>query len=370
MESRLSKKREMIRNYSFSKNKANFIPTKKILVIAWAPFSARSEKIAHSLNSKLFMEGYRSKVKIFSLLKYIKLSINTLNLLMKEKPNVVICQLPPLFLGYSILVYKLLTFSKKPDIILDLHSASFFKPWSYFGFFNNYLFKKSLQLIVTNKQLLSEIDRKHHNKVLILEDAIFDVQETKNKNNKNNKSSIKLTNINDSNDAAADQGLKVGIICSFAPDEPISEIIATAKQIPDVKFFVSGDHNRVNKNLSDVHQTLSNLLFTGFLNHTDYRHLISSMDVLMVLTKRNKTLLSGCYEAVMVEKPLITSNFEVLQEAFNKGTIFVDNSVEEIVNAIHQVQNNYLKLKEEIKYLKEEKNKEWNKKISFLQSIM
>ena len=79
-----------------------------------------------------------------------------------------------------------MTFSKKPDIILDLHTASFFKPWSYFGFLNNYLFKKSLRLIVTNKQLLSEIDPKHHNKVLILEDAIFDVQETESKNNKTN----------------------------------------------------------------------------------------------------------------------------------------------------------------------------------------
>ena len=364
MESRLSKKKLITRNRNFSNRKYNFIATKKILVIAWAPFSARSEKIAYSLNSKLFLKGYRSKAKIFSLLKYVKLSINTLNLLHKEKPNVVICQLPPLFLAYSILFYKLLTFSKKPDIILDLHTAAFCKPWSYFGVMNNYLFKKSLRLIVTNKHLLSEIDPKHHNKVLILEDAIFDLQKT---DSKNNKSSIRLSNIYDSND---DKCFKVGIICSFAPDEPLSEIIATAKLIPAVKFFVSGDHNRIYKNLLEADSTPSNLLFTGFLDYRDYRKLISSMDVLMVLTTRNKTLLSGCYEAVMVEKPLITSNFDVLKDAFNKGTVFVDNSVEQIVNAIDQVKNNYWQLKEEIKYLKEEKNNEWKKKISFLESII
>ena len=365
MESRLSKKKLITRNRNFSNLKYNFIATKKILVIAWAPFSARSEKIAYSLNSKLFMKGYRSKAKIFSLLKYVKLSINTLNLLHKEKPNVVICQLPPLFLAYSILFYKLLTFSKKPDIILDLHTAAFSKPWSYFGVMNNYLFKKCLRLIVTNKQLLSEIDPKYNNKVLILEDAIFDIQKTE---SKSNKSSVKLSTIYDSND---DKCFKVGIICSFAPDEPISEIIATAKLSPDVKFFISGDHTRVdNRHLRDAEYTPNNLLFTGFLAYSDYRNLISSMDALMVLTKRNKTLLSGCYEAVMVEKPLITSNFEVLQEAFSKGTVFVDNSVEQIVNAINKVQNNYWKLKEEIKYLKEEKNNEWNKKISLLESII
>jgi hypothetical protein len=366
--SKLANKREIIRNSSFSKNKYNSKLPKKKLVIAWAPFSARSEKIAHSLNSKLFMKGYRSKAKIFSLLKYLKLSINTLNLLKQEKPNVVICQLPPLFLAYSILFYKLLTFSKKPDIVLDLHTASFCKPWTYFGFLNNYLYKKSLQLIVTNKQLLSEIDPKHHNKVLILEDAIFDVGDRQFKNT-NDKSSIKLSVIEDNN-GAVDDRLKVGIICSFAPDEPISEIITTAKLVPDVKFFVSGDHNRINKNLSYINPLPSNLLFTGFLDYPNYRKLISSMDVLMVLTTRNKTLLSGCYEAVMVEKPLITSNFEVLQDAFNKGTVFVDNSVEQMVNAIGKVQNNYWKLKEEIKYLKEEKTREWNKKIRVLESII
>ena len=100
------------------------------------------------------------------------------------------------------------------------------------------------------------------------------------------------------------------------------------------------------------------------MEYTNDRKLISSMDVLMVLTTRNKTLLSGCYESVMVEKPLITSNFDVLKDAFNKGTVFVDNSVEQIVNAIDQVKNNYWQLKEEIKYLKQEKNNEWKKKIN------
>ena len=98
--------------------------------------------------------------------------------------------------------------------------------------------------------------------------------------------------------------MKVGIICSFAPDEPISEIIATAKLIPDVKFFVSGDHNRIYKNLLDADHNPSNLLFTGFLDYRDYRKLISSMDVLMVLTTRNKTLLSGCYEVCYGRKTI------------------------------------------------------------------
>jgi glycosyltransferase involved in cell wall biosynthesis len=367
MESSLSKKKEIIRERN-SINKYDFYKPKKILVVAWAHHSLRSKKIADSLNAKLFIKGYRSRAKILSILKYIKLSINTLNVLNKEKPDIIICQLPPLFLAFSILLYKFLTFSNKPDIILDLHTAAFCKPWSYFGYMNKYLYKKALQLIVTNRQLLNDIDNKYRNKVLVLEDAILDRSVTKIENNiSSSSSSSSSSNLNHNND---NKPFKIGVICSFAEDEPISEIIATTKLIPDVEFFLSGDYNRINKKIN-IHNafTIQNLHFTGFLEYSKFIKIMSSMDAIMVLTKRNKTLLSGCYEAVMLEKPLITSNFDVLQESFNKGTVFADNSVGQIVNAIIKVQNNYMELEEEIKYLKEEKNYEWNTKISFLKTV-
>ena len=93
MESKLSKKERIIQfPYFKSKQKYNAIKTKKSLVIAWAPHSVRAEKIAHSLNSKIFINGYQSKAKILSLIKYMKLSINTMKVLQKEKPDVIICQ--------------------------------------------------------------------------------------------------------------------------------------------------------------------------------------------------------------------------------------------------------------------------------------
>ena len=364
MESRILKKEESLR-LDHSKTKVNNKRSKRILVIAWAQHSTRSKKIAYSLNAKFFIKGYRSKAKILSIIKYIKLSINTLDVVIKEKPDLVICQLPPLFLPYVILLYKYLTFSTNPKIILDLHTAAFCKPWSYFGFLNTYLYKKSSQLIVTNKQLLNDIGYDYKDKVLILEDAIFSPLETEEKNNINLSSS--LSHIRDNRDS---KFFKVGVICSFAEDEPISEIIATASLIPSVKFFISGDYKRITDKYNLYNGSIPhNLNFTGFLEYSNYLDLMSSMDAIMVLTKRNKTLLSGCYETIMLEKPLITSNFEVLKKSFNKGAVFVDNSVQQIINAILQVQSNYNKLKEEIKYLKKEKDKEWNMNISFLKSL-
>lgn len=364
MESNLSIKERIIHHRS-SKSKnisCNNLTNKKSLVIAWASHSVRAEKIAYSLNSKIFINGHRSKKKILSLVKYISLSIDTLKLLHREDPDLIICQIPPIFLAYSILVYKFLMFSHKPEIILDLHTASFCKPWTYFGFMNKFLYKISKQLIITNKQLLTEIDPKYKDKILILEDAVYDISNTQ----------IKTANVSllpYSNNCNNDEQFKVGIICSFAPDEPISEIITSVKQIPEIKFFITGDHNRINNQISNDF-TIENLHFTGFLKYDDYIRLISSMNILIVLTTRNKTLLSGCSEAIMLEKPLITSNFEVLQKSYSKGTVFVDNSADQIVSAILKVQKNYLKLKQEIKDLKEEKEKEWNKKINVIKAII
>jgi hypothetical protein len=140
-------------------------------------------------------------------------------------------------LFYSII--QLLTFSRTPDVILDLHTAAFHK-LELFGFMNDYLFKKSLYLIVTNKQLLSEIDFRYKSKVLILEDSIFDLPET-NVRNKIDTSQLPH-NIFDYN---CENYFKIGIICSFAEDEPISEIIASTKLVPNIKFFMSGDYSRI-----------------------------------------------------------------------------------------------------------------------------
>src|SRR5574339_510515 len=107
-----SNKEEITRQNFYSKSKEDLLTTKKTLVIAWAQFSPRSKKIVQSLNFKLYLEGYRSRTKIFSIAKYIKLSIKTLNLLQKENPDVVICQLPPFVLAYVVLLYKFLSLSR------------------------------------------------------------------------------------------------------------------------------------------------------------------------------------------------------------------------------------------------------------------
>ena len=62
---------------------------------------------------------------------------------------------------------------------------------------------------------------------------------------------------------------------------------------------------------------------TGFLDYNIYLDLLQKVDVIMDLTTDDKTMLSGAFEAVALEQPLITSDWIPLRRYFNKGTIYV-----------------------------------------------
>jgi glycosyltransferase involved in cell wall biosynthesis len=161
---------------------------------------------------------------------------------------------------------------------------------------------------------------------------------------------------------------KAVVICSFAPDEPIVEVVDAAKILPEVTFYLTGDNSQakwLNKESAS-----SNVIFTGYLNKEDYFSLLREADTIVVLTKRDNTMLSGAYEAVALCKPLITSNWPVLKNYFDRGTIHVNNDSEEIKNAIMTVMIKGSQLEKEIKQLKEIRTKEWNNQFINFKALL
>jgi t-SNARE complex subunit (syntaxin) len=82
-------------------------------------------------------------------------------------------------------------------------------------------------------------------------------------------------------------------------------------------------------------------------------------------------MLSGAFDALALEKPLITSNWITLKEYFNKGTIHADNSSEQIRHAINTVQMRREEMLKKMHELKIEKIREWEEKFSkFSETLM
>jgi len=125
-----------------------------------------------------------------------------------------------------------------------------------------------------------------------------------------------------------------------------------------------------NANKKLLNNTPNNVILTGFLDYNIYVDLLQKVDVIMDLTTDNTSVVAGAFEAVALEQPLITSNWIPLKRYFNKGTIYTDNSANDIQEALmtSKIKNKELSL--EMHQLKIEKIKEWSDKISNLRNFL
>jgi glycosyltransferase involved in cell wall biosynthesis len=342
---------------------------RKTVFIVWEPHSPRAKGIAQSLDANVYIMRNRIQKRIHAPIQYVKLFVKTIFILRKERPEVIFCQLPPIFSALAAITYKYFA-SSMSDIVIDMHTAAFSKPWSYFKRLNKWVMKRSYLIIVTNSELREDIPIEFRAKTMVLEDRIPDIQspqETKD----NNISEVKYAENLErrrrgDQDNLACSSFKIAIISSFSPDEPLEEVLASASAKPEITFYITHDVSRANKEI--LAKKPDNVILTGFLEYNDYLSLLAKVDAIMVLTTRDKTMLCGAYEAVAFQKPLITSNFGPLKRYFYKGTIYVDNSVDEIQRAIDTVVKRAEEMTKDISCLRRERTKEWNQKFAELES--
>jgi glycosyltransferase involved in cell wall biosynthesis len=215
--------------------------------------------------------------------------------------------------------------------------------------------KKSNLLIITNKQLQNKLLQDYNINSTILEDGI---PKTKNFDYANNHYKDKYTDQD-----APHYNNKIAFVCSFAPDEPLENVLAVATLLPEVLFYITGDHSRIQNKKQVLDRKPGNIVFTGFMSYDEYMSLLQYVDAVIVLTNRDQTMLSGAYETMAIGKPLITSNWDCLQQYYNKGTICTDNSPEEIKKAIDVALTKKERLVNEMIQLRGEKLKEWEERF-------
>src|SRR5262249_46472246 len=140
-------------------------------------------------------------------------------------------------------------------------------------------------------------------------------------------------------------------------DEPIEVFLAAAARVPDIQFFVTGRFEDADPKL--LRTKPANVTFTGFLLDAQYVGLLMVSDAVICLTTADHTMQRGAYEAIYLGKPVITSNFEILRQAFDKGTVHVGNTADDIVAGITQMRTELSRYQTEAERLKAEKLDRW-----------
>jgi hypothetical protein len=315
----------------------------KIVFLVWDRQSIRALGIAKHLGANLYLL-YTSRIK------HPILFVRTFRILMKNRPEIVICQSPPITCAMVSIIYKyLFAGPKKPKIIIDTHTGAITKAWS--RTVSRLVMRLANYNIVTNKELQNYVEQKYRIKALVLEDPIPDFSEIL--------STIKkeVTYKILQNDT-----FNIAVVSSFAYDEPLQVVFDTACQLPDTQFYITGDKSKIDKKF--LEGKLDNVIITGLLEYNIYLDLLQKVDAIIDLTTDDKTMLSGAYEAVALEQPLIISDWMPLRRYFNKGTICVKNSPKDIIEAIMIVKTKKEALSRQMQQLKAEKIKEWNDTIS------
>lgn len=302
----------------------------KIIWIAWERHR-RTLELKEIFSAKLYI--FESSKPRF--LKHPWFLLNTWKVIHSENPNILIIQNPSVVLAIFACLIKPIYRYK---LTIDSHNSGIIPPnrlVDYFKTLLRFVQRKADITIVTN-DCLSEVVKKNGGTPFVLPDKIPITGPVK-KNIRRKASFL--------------------FICTFEADEPYLELIKAASKIREALFYITGDLKKRKKSLCKGKP--DNVIFTGFLPEDEYWAMLSSVNFVIDLTKRENCLVCGAYESIAAETPMILSDSKALRKYFYKGAVYTLNDADSIAKAIMDALRQEQKLKCEIKELKYELSLSW-----------
>lgn len=304
--------------------------------IAWGPpaYTNRTRPLAAALGMEVrHVYSTRRRGALAAVVKYPYQAVATTWYLFRRRPSLVFVQHPPSFTAMVAAVYSAITGS---PYVVDAHSDAFDSPWwSRPRWLQRVVARRALTTIVTNDHF-ADLLRRGGAHASIVRDFPTDFEPAP---------------------YPMDRGLNVAVIATFAPDEPLAEVVTAARALPDVMFRVTGDTRREGATIpSDLPP---NVELTGFLAAADYYGMVQGSDAAMVLTTRDHTMQRGACEALSLGTPIITSDWPLLRTYFCKGTVHVDNTAAGIRDGVDRLRDDLDRYREEIVELRTDVMAEW-----------
>ena len=308
--------------------------------------SQRSRNLANDL--KLPILEYVNNSTLFS--RHFFSSIWTCYILIRHRPLTIYIQYSFLLL-LIIAIYKLCNV-RKVQVICDCHTKALRKKLenplaNLFWGLKKLSFSLADLSIISNKGLIADVE-KLTDKYFILPD--------------------KIPKINLAQEFTPSDAFCV-FVCSYAVDEPLTEIIKAAEELHDeIQIFCTGS---IPNSLSELKsQTFNNIYFTDYLEDNDYINLLSNAQCIIALTTENNCLQCAGYEALSLEIPVVLSKTQALKNYFKDSAIFVENEANSIVLGIKKSIQHREVLIQRIKRMKKIRTIEYEEKMNKLRRIV
>jgi hypothetical protein len=263
-----------------------------IVAVAWKRLSRRSELMSKALGAKLWFFPDR--------LPYLRGAVCTFLRIMDCKPEILLIQLPQ---GPLLIESLLLRRTIKCKVVADVHTG-FIVNDDWKSLLLNEPFCRFLKyadlVLVHNQLVLDLLPEGLRGKAMVVYDPWFMIEKG----------------------AFAKEPEEPYLVfpASFAPDEPLEELISgVIRNCPGTKIYITGNWRRqprLKRYESD------RVIFTGYLPTVQYEELLVGARAVVAGTKREYTSLMAAWEAVAYEKPLALSESATLRETFGDYPVY------------------------------------------------
>lgn len=329
---------------------------KKAFVI-WAREVKLSQFLGRSLDAKIII-SYRKKwgrINIPAFFRYFIQGFDTYGKLKKMKAEIVFVQNPPIF---AVLTVYLFCLFNKAGYIIDSHTAFLDKKWTYFHWLQKFLSKRAILNTFHNYRNLEFAEKAWG----ISNGYVLQFYNPKKEEmlEKDEKLSPFIEN-----KLMEQLGLKVFMVNRFADDDAWKEVIETAKLMPESMFFITGDYVK----FGNI-EAPRNVIFTGYINHKKFMRLMEKCDVVLALTKRKDTVLWSMREIMALNKPVVTTDNEVLRHYFSDVALFSNMTPSDLEKKIFEAWENRFEIKGRIENFLKKDLVRWEKDIEYIKDII
>lgn len=281
------------------------------LFLSWVKHHGRSAGIARKLGIRAAFVFPESRWLALRYLRSIQITWRTL---VASRPTVILVMSPPAIASFVVLAYARLMTRERCRVVLDLHTGALIdRKWRWAIRLTKLMMRRDDAYIVTSSELETTLDARTNN-VFVLHDII----ETK----ESTQSTVKRPIVNN----------RVIVPLSYAPDEPVNQVLAAAELSSEVEWILTG-------NAPDevVIRAPGNVKFTGYVSNEEYCRLFLSSAAVVALTSRPLTMQRAGYEAMSYGRPLISSTSEVMRRFFGSAAVYVSPSSSELAVAVKTV---------------------------------
>lgn len=286
------------------------------LFVSWLPLR-RAQELSKRLSAEYFVPAASSTCRPWPV-RYVLQGVATILAIVRRRPTVVFFTNPPFLTGIACLIGARLVGAQ---CWADCHSGAYNDPrWRRFAGANRAVLRRC-NGVIFHTPMLAEAHRSDFRRhvVVSLFSAMDGSHQLPSGAPNGRKSSSKASAV---------------VICSYAFDEPIQEILAAAAMEPSVRITFTG---RAPRGLEEI--APANVHLAGWLADPEYHHLIATADVTICMTTREATMQNGIVEAFEHACPVITSNTQALMQWSRDipGVIPVAPTAEAIAGALRQV---------------------------------